>query len=33
MHTPYFRAFRCRFAAQTRRSFHHLRHASLAQLE
>ena len=33
MHTPYFRTFRCRFAAQTRRSFHHLRHASLGQLE
>jgi hypothetical protein len=33
MDTPYFPAFRCRFAAQTRRAFHHLRHASLSQLE
>ncbi len=33
MNTPYFPAFRCRFAAQTRRAFHHLRRASLSQLE
>jgi hypothetical protein len=33
MNTPYFPAFRCRFAAQTRRALHHLRHASLSQLE
>jgi hypothetical protein len=33
MHTPDFPAFRCRFAVQTRHRFHHLRHASLAQLE